>query len=47
MYWIGLFILSTSVGFEFGKTIGFAVLGAGAMLFPIVRAIFRILSTKH
>jgi hypothetical protein len=47
MYWIGLCILSTSLGVQFGATIGFAALGAGAMLFPIVRAIFRILSTRR
>ena len=46
MYWIGLFILSTASGYEFGKTIGFAVLGAGMMLFPIARAVFRRIPLK-
>jgi hypothetical protein len=46
MYWIGLVILGIAVGHEFSLNIGVAVLGAGLMLFPIVRAVLRILLTR-
>jgi len=41
MYWVGLLILMMVAGVEFGITIAFTVLGAGIMLFAIVRAVVR------
>ena len=40
-YFVGLFILSVAVGFQYGAVNGFIALGAGMMVFSIIAAIFQ------
>jgi len=41
MYWVGLVILSIATGYQVGQSAGWMVLGAGMVLFPVLRALFR------
>jgi hypothetical protein len=41
MYWIGLVISSIAIGHRYEQVDGWMVLGAGMMLFVILRATFQ------
>jgi hypothetical protein len=46
MHWLGLVILAIAIGHRYERTDGWMVLGAGLVLFVLLRAVFLRIPRK-
>ena len=47
MYFLGLIVTSIAIGLNTSASIGFAVIGAGLMLYSILYSVFKYLVSRN